>query len=66
MSVFLSFSLYFLSFAPLWLSVVFIDAMSIVKGNPHLYTECIGITLILRTSIICLIVMLFCIKSKKS
>ena len=64
MSVFLSFSLYFLSFAPLWLSVVFIDAMSIVKGNPHLYTECISITLILVTSILCLIVMLFALNPK--
>ena len=64
MSVLLSFGLYFLSFAPLWLSVVFIDAMSIVKGSPNVYTEYISISLIILVFVVCLVVMLIALSSK--
>ncbi len=64
MSVLLSFSLYFLSFAPLWLSVFFIDAMSIIKGSTDIYTECISMILILAATILCLVVMLFALNPR--
>lgn len=47
MSLFFSLSLFFLSFAPLWLSVLFIDALSIHAGDSPLWTEKIGIFCIL-------------------
>ena len=47
MSVFVSFSTYFLSFVPLWITVLFIDIKSLVDGGGDKWTEIIGITGIL-------------------
>ena len=47
MSVFVSFSMYFLSFVPLWITVLFIDIKSLVDGGGDKWTEIIGITGIL-------------------
>ena len=49
MSVSLSFALYIISFLPLWISVVFIDVMSILDGGSYLWTEWISIAVILVT-----------------
>lgn len=43
MSAIKSFSLFYLSLTPLWLSIGFIDAKNIVNGNPNIYTELISI-----------------------
>lgn len=50
--------MFFLSFCPLWLSVLFIDIKSICEGHLNVCTEIISITLILVTSIISLIVLM--------
>ena len=47
MSVFVSFSMYFLSFVPLLITVLFIDIKSLVDGGGDKWTEIIGITGIL-------------------
>lgn len=47
MSVFVSFSMYFLSFVPLWITVLFIDIKSLVDGGGDKWTEIVGITGIL-------------------
>ena len=65
MSVLLSFSLYFLSFSPLWLSIIFVDAMSIIKESANTCTERISIALILVASILCFGITLFSLSSKK-
>lgn len=39
-------SMFITSFLPLWITIVFLDIMSIVKGNECLYTEIIGISVI--------------------
>ena len=46
MSIPFAFALFFLSFAPLWLSVLFIDIISILGGEGHIWTEAISIALI--------------------
>ncbi len=54
MSIFISFSMYFLSFMPLWITVLFIDIKSLVEGGGDKWTETIGITVILLCSLIAL------------
>lgn len=44
MSIFVSFSMYFLSFVPLWITVLFIDIKSLIDGGGDKWTEIIGIT----------------------
>lgn len=39
-------SLFFLSFFPLWISVAFIDIMSVMESDTNLWTEIISLTLI--------------------
>lgn len=59
MSFVLSFSMFFLSFLPLWISVVFLDGRSILDGTQYIGTEVISILLIpvgLILSLICLVV----------
>lgn len=51
-----SICLYFISFAPLWLAVLFIDIKNIVDQDPNLYTEIISIISIILLFIISLIV----------
>lgn len=47
MSIAVSFSMFFLSFTPLWISVLFIDAKSIfIDHNTSIYTEIITLILI--------------------
>lgn len=59
MSFVLSSSMFFLSFLPLWISIIFLDGKSILDGTPYIWTEVIGIILILLgliLSLICLMV----------
>ena len=58
MSTMTGFCMFFLSFCPLWISVVFIDVKSICEGNPNIWTEIISISLILTVSIISLVVLI--------
>lgn len=58
MSKLFSFSLYYISFAPLWLSVLFIDLKSCIENSENLWTEKISIGCILIFAIVCLIVLL--------
>lgn len=34
------------SFIPLWISIIFVNILSIIKGDPNLYTEIIGLIII--------------------
>ena len=47
MSVVLSFSLYYLSFAPLWLTILFADIKSLFDGGAYKWTEIISIIVIM-------------------
>lgn len=47
MSIINSLSMFFLSFSPLWLSIIFIDSKSIMENQQNIYTEIISISLIL-------------------
>lgn len=47
-------SLYFVSFLPLWISILFIDVLSIAKNEPYKTTEYISIVCILVALCICL------------
>ena len=58
MSKIFSMSLYFVSFLPLWISVIFIDLKSIVGGATERWTEIISITCILVGMLISLIVLM--------
>ncbi len=58
MSAITGFCIFFLSFFPLWISVLFIDIKSICDGNPNIWTEIISICLILLVSVISLIVLM--------
>ena len=58
MSVITGFCMFFLSFFPLWISVLFIDIKSILEGNPNIWTEIISVSLILLVSIISLVVLM--------
>lgn len=57
MSAITGFSMFFLSFCPLWISVLFVDIKSICEGNPNIWTEIISISLLLIISIIALVVL---------
>lgn len=59
MSLITGFSMFFLSFFPLWISVLFVDIKSICERNLNVGTEIISISLILITAIISLIVLMF-------
>ena len=52
-------SLYYISFAPLWVSVLFIDIKSIVENSEKVCAETIGVTAILVLSLICLSILFF-------
>ena len=66
MSKAVSYSLFFLSFIPLWITVVFIDGKSLFEDNGNKYTELISIILILINAFICLIVLLVKINKKEN
>ena len=58
MSIITGFCMFFLSFAPLWISVLFIDIKSICEGNPNIWTEIISVSLLLSVSVISMIVLM--------
>lgn len=58
MSIITGFCMFFLSFAPLWISVLFIDIKSICEGNTNIWTEIISVSLVLSVSVISLIVLM--------
>lgn len=57
MSIFTSFSMYFLSFIPLWITILFIDVKSLVDGGGDKYTEIISISVILFCTLISMIIL---------
>ena len=57
MSAFSSLSMFFLSFAPLWISVLFLDIKSIINNETPLYTEWISICVIVVLSAVSLIIL---------
>lgn len=65
MSLIASLSMFFLSFTPLWLSVLFLDIKSIVSSSENLYTEWISIISIGILSAISLLVLLVSLNTKK-
>jgi len=65
MSLLSSMSLFFLSFAPLWLSILFIDIKSIVEGLTPLYTEWISIVIIVIASIVSVFILLNALNTKR-
>ena len=58
MSLAMSFSLFFLSFAPLWVSILFIDIKSIVEKQTDIVTEKYSILIILVLSLITLFILM--------
>lgn len=59
MSKLVSSCLFFTSFFPLWISILFIDIKSRFENTENLWTEKISIPLILLSSLISLVVLLF-------
>lgn len=58
MSFILSFSMYFLSFAPLWLTVLFVDIKSLIEGGDDKWSEIISIICILIMTLFALVCLL--------
>lgn len=52
MSSILSFSMYILSFTPLWITVLFLDIKSLIEGGENKWTEIISISLILIVTLL--------------
>ena len=59
-----SYSLFFLSFTPLWISILFVDILNIIQGDEHLCTEYIGMVCIILSLIFSLIVLFKELKSQ--
>lgn len=57
MSIFVSFSMYFLSFMPLWITMLFVDIKSLFEGGKDKWTETISIIVILLGSLIALVIL---------
>ena len=57
MSVFSSLSMFFLSFTPLWVSVLFLDIKSIIENETPLYTEWTSICIIVVLSLLSVIIL---------
>ena len=57
MSGFTGFFMFFLSFLPLWVSVLFLDFKSILEKNPYTYTEKVSIVLIMLTFLVSFLVL---------
>lgn len=64
MSAILSFSLFYLSFTPLWISIIFVDSMSLVKGSTAVWTEIVSIASIVVVMLCSLIVVVCTFNSK--
>lgn len=65
MSLISSICMFFLSFAPLWSSILFMDIKSIVESSTSVTTEWISIIVIGTLSIISILVLLTSLKTKK-
>lgn len=63
MSKIFSLSLYHTSFAPLWISILFIDIKSCIENTSNLWTEYISIGSILVSCLIALIVLLVTLRT---
>lgn len=66
MSVILSFCMYYLSFLPLWLTILFIDIKSIVEGEYNKYTELVSIISILIMLFFTIIYVTFYFRKSKT
>ena len=66
MSLMLSLCMYFLSFLPLWITVLFIDIKSLFETDENIYTEIISIAIIIVFTIISVILLLFEFKRTKN
>lgn len=64
MSILSSISLFWISFTPLWLSILFIDAKSIIAGSPHIITEKYSILAILIAFVITFVILIFTVNPK--
>ena len=64
MSILSSLSMFYLSFAPLWLSIIFIDVKSIIDGDSNIITEKYSILAILIVAIISLLIMMLSFDKK--
>lgn len=58
MSLAVSFSMFFLSFAPLWVSILFIDIKSIIENQTEIVTEKYSVLFILILAIISLVILM--------
>ncbi len=58
MSLVTSFSMFFLSFAPLWVSILFIDVKSIIEKQTYIATEKYSVLIILILAIISLAILM--------
>ena len=65
MSLIASICMFFLSFTPLWLSILFVDIVNIMENDECLYTEWISILLVVFFFAISLIVLLISLNTKK-
>ena len=66
MSLATSFSMFFLSFAPLWVSILFIDSKSIIEKQTCVMTEKYSILVILIISIISLVILMLSFNKKNA
>lgn len=57
MSLVTSFSLFFLSFAPLWISILFIDIRSVLENQSEILTEKYSIVVILILSLVSFLIL---------
>ena len=64
MSILSSLSMFYLSFAPLWLSILFIDAKSIYEGGSNLVTEKYSILAIMIIGIVSLFILMLSFDKK--
>lgn len=58
-------AMFITSFLPLWITVIFIDCLSIVRMQTHLYTEIIGLVVILIGTILSSIIIYWSLKTVK-
>ena len=66
MSLATSFSLFFLSFAPLWVSILFIDIKSIIERQTDIETEKYSVLIILFLSLVSLIILMLSLSKKNT
>lgn len=64
MSILFQYSLFFLSFTPLWISILLVDFKSIIVDNEYLYTEYISVIFILVFAAISCVVLFLEINRK--